>query len=217
MSEEVMAEKVAAQLRRDILQGKFPPGSPVKERDNARDMGISRTPMREAIRILAKEGLLVLRPARSPIVAQPTFKEVADEIEVLLSLECLSARLACRNATDVDVAKIATLQAEIAEKYSLVDKPELFEMDMAFHSAIAEATHNASLYSTYRAYLERLWRARYLSARQKHNRDQVIAQHTALLNAIIARDETTAQEVITAHLGALAEDIRPVLEEEQSD
>ncbi|MEQ9673915.1 MAG: winged helix-turn-helix domain-containing protein, partial [Roseovarius indicus] len=69
MAEGILAEQIANQLRRDILRGKLAPGASIKERDNAAEMGVSRTPMREAIRILAQDGLVILRPARSPIVA----------------------------------------------------------------------------------------------------------------------------------------------------
>ena len=103
LTEASLPEQIAAQLRRDILSGKFPPGSPMKERDNAAEMGVSRTPMREAIRILAKEGLVVLRPARSPIVAQLTLKQISDNIEVLTALELLAADLACQNGSDSQV------------------------------------------------------------------------------------------------------------------
>ena len=71
---------IAARLRREILTGALPPGSPVKERDHAERLGVSRTPLREAVRILAKEGLVTLRPLRSPLVADPTRDEALDEV-----------------------------------------------------------------------------------------------------------------------------------------
>ncbi len=215
MADQVLAEQVAAQLRRDILRGKFAPGASIKERDNAAVLGVSRTPMREAIRILAKEGLLILRHSRSPIVAQPTFKEVSDAVEVLLSLEFLSAELACRNATDADIEEIHGIHDQIAEQYDHLDPLDLFEIDMAFHTAIARATHNDALLTTYRSYLERLWRARFLSAKQKRNRDRVVNQHSAILAALEARDAQKAKARIGEHLGNLAESIRPVIEQEQ--
>jgi len=217
MASEVLAEQIAAKLRRDILRGELPPGSSVKERDNAGELGVSRTPMREAIRMLAKEGLLVLRPARSPIVARPSFKEIADAVEVLLALENLSVELACKNATADDFARIDAIHASIAEDYDKLDALDLFEVDMDFHTAIAAATHNAALFTTYRSYLERLWRARYLSARQKRNRDRVIGHHAAIVAAIKARDTTAAKAAIQRHLGNLAGSIRPVIEGEQGD
>lgn len=217
MTEPILAEQIASQLRRDILRGRFPPGSSIKERDNAAELGVSRTPMREAIRILAKEGLLVLRPSRSPVVAQPSFKEVSDEVDVLLALENLSVELACRNASAHDLAGIRALHEDIARQYDQLDPLDLFEIDMAFHSAIAAATHNASLFSTYRSYLERLWRARFLSARQKRNRERVVREHAAILEALEAGDATAVKAAINQHLGKLTQDIRPVFEGEQKD
>lgn len=216
MADQVLAENIANQLRRDILRGKFLPGAPIKERDNAAEMGVSRTPMREAIRILAREGLLVLRASRSPIVANPTFKEVSDAVDVLLALEDLSVVLACRNAKEKDLSAIGAIHQNIADRYNELEPLDLFELDMSFHSTIAVASHNASLIATYRSYLERLWRARFLSARQRRNRDRVVNHHSALLKAIVERDENAAKAAIRTHLGNLAADIRPVMEEEQS-
>ena len=217
MADQVLAEDIAARLRRGILRGKFPPGAPIKERDNAAEMGVSRTPMREAIRILAREGLINLRHSRSPIVANPSFKEISDAVDVLLALENLANALACRNASEEDIENIRSIHEEIAAKYDQLNPLELFEIDMAFHSAIAESTHNDTLYKAYRTLLERLWRARFLSARQRRNRDRVVSHHSAIMDALDARDEAAAQAAVNRHLGALAEDIRPVIEEESNN
>ncbi len=214
MADQVLAEQVAANLRRDILRGKFPPGASIKERDNATEMGVSRTPMREAIRILAKEGLIVLHASRSPTVAKPSFKEVSDAVDVLLALENLSVKLACRNASDQDLKNIRSIHDRISAEYYRLEAIDLFEIDMAFHSQIAKATQNSALFETYQSYLERLWRVRFLSARQKRNRDRVVSHHLDILEALEARDEKAAKGAINQHLGALAADIRPVIEEE---
>ncbi|MBD3678780.1 MAG: GntR family transcriptional regulator [Rhodobacteraceae bacterium] len=214
MADKVLAEQIAARLRREILRGKFPPGASIKERDNAIEMGVSRTPMREAIRILAKEGLIVLRHSRSPIVAQPTPKEISDAVDVLLALEYLSADLACRNATDNELAKIRSIHERIAENYNILDPLDLFELDMMLHDSIAQSTHNDAFLATYRSYLERLWRARFLSARQKRNRELVIAEHSAIVEAVEARDTEATKKAIDGHLGRLASNILPVIEEE---
>lgn len=214
MAEPVLAENIAAHLRRDILRGKFAPGATIKERDNAAELGVSRTPMREAIRMLAREGLLILRPSRSPVVANPCFKDVSDQVEVLLALEELAVSCACRNATDEDLAQIAALQDQFHAGYETEDPLDMFEVDMAFHSAIVEAAHNPALYATYRTYLERLWRARFVSASNRRNRDRAVGHHAKLVKALFARDESAARTAIMEHLGGLAEDIRPVIEDE---
>lgn len=214
-SGETLAEQIAHQLRRDILRGKLAPGQQVKERDTAFDLGVSRTPMREAIRILAKEGLILLRPARSPVVVNPTFKEVADQVAVLLALEKLSAELACAEATAADLARIRGICDRMSDLYDRVDDLDLFEIDMSFHTAIAEASHNPALAETHRSFLARLWRARYLSARQRRNRERVIGDHTRIVDALDARDKAAVNVALDRHLGKLAADIGRVLEEER--
>jgi DNA-binding GntR family transcriptional regulator len=207
MSEEVLAEQIATQLRREILRGKLPPGATIKERDNASEMGVSRTPLREAIRILATEGLVELRPARSPIVSMPTVKQVSDDIEVLLAVEILSAELACVRATDEDIAGIAAIQAEIAAKFDTVDPLDLFEIDMNFHRAIALAAHNAPLADIHRTFLGRLWRSRFLAAVQRRNRERVVAHHDDILAALQNRDPVAIRANILKHIGNLQRDI----------
>jgi len=214
MVDQTLPEQIAAQLRRDILRGKLPSGSAIKERDNATEMGVSRTPMREAIRILAKEGLVILRPSRSPLVAKPVFDEIADQVAVLLALEKLSAELACERATAEEISALWAINDQMAELYYTADTLDLFEIDMSFHTAIAAASHNAALAETHRAYLARLWRARYLSASQRRNRERVIRQHSDILKALETRDAAAVSAAIDRHLGNLAEDIRPVIEEE---
>lgn len=214
MAEEMLAEQIANQLRRDILRGKLPPGAAVKERENAIEMGVSRTPMREAIRILAKEGLVVLRPSRSPVVAQPDIKDVSDQAEVLIALEKLSAELACRNASDHDLDQIAAIVAHMAAHFDTTDPLDMFEIDMSFHTAIAQASGNRALAETHRSFLQRLWRARYLAASQRRNRERVVSQHTQIIDALRARNYEAARKAIDLHLWNLAEDIQKVISQE---
>lgn len=216
MADQTLAENIAVQLRRDILRGILKPGESIKERDNAAEMGVSRTPMREAIRILAKEGLVVLRPSRSPIVAPLDFKSVSDQAEVLIALEKLSAELACKNATDEDIDRLEKIVTVMSEKFYETDPLDMFEIDMSFHTAIAEASHNLALASTHRSYLERLWHARYLAASQRRNRERVVNEHTQILVAMRNRDIAAARAAIENHLWHLADDIRVQIERHNS-
>ncbi|KUF12099.1 GntR family transcriptional regulator [Pseudoponticoccus marisrubri] len=212
-----LPEQIANQLRRDILRGKLPPGATIKERDSAAELGVSRTPMREAIRILAKEGLVVLRPARSPIVAQPSFRDVADNIEVLSALELLSAELACARASEEQIAEIVAVQDRMAASYDTLDLIDVFELDMKFHRAIARASNNAVLAETHRAILSRLWRARYLSASRKKSRDRVLAQHSAIVEGLRARDAQAVRNHLHSHLEQLLVNVREFFETEDED
>ncbi|WP_116599406.1 GntR family transcriptional regulator [Primorskyibacter marinus] len=217
MTDNSLAEKIATSLRRDILRGALAPGAQIKERDSAQGMGVSRTPMREAIRILAKEGLVMLRASRSPVVADPSLKEVTDAIVVLAALETLSGKLACRNATDQDIANIRGIHEHFVKAYDHVDTLDLFEIDMSFHLAIASASHNTSLADTHRSYLERLWRARFLSARRRRARDRVLKQHGEIIAGLEARDVIRVTGQIEQHLEHLVLNIETYFEERASE
>jgi len=212
-----LPEKIAAQLRRDILNGKYAPGTTIKERDNASELGVSRTPMREAIRILAKEGLLVLRPARSPIVAHPTFKQIADNIEVLSALELLSADLACRNASDAQIEEVVAAQDIFEAMYDKLDRVDVFELDMKFHLSITRASNNDVLIETHRSILARMWRARFLSARRQDSRDRVLRQHTMIVEGLVRRDADAVRQNLSDHLEHLLVNVREYFESDDTD
>lgn len=206
-AENSKAEAIAYELRREILRGSLAPGAPIKERDNAQRQGVSRTPMREAIRILAKEGLVQLRPLRSPVVADPSLREITDQIQVLHALELLSAELACERASEMEIAHIGTLKDRIEAIYGQADTLDVFELDMEFHTSIVRAAHNPSLAETHHAFMSRLWRARYLSARRKSSRERVLRQHHAIHAALLARDLTAIKAEVSAHLEAMVDNI----------
>lgn len=206
--EETLAETIAYEIRREILRGTLPPGAPIKERDNAERQGVSRTPMREAIRILAKEGLVQLRPLRSPVVADPSLEEIVDQVHVLHTLELLAGELACERATPEDLDKISALKRRIEAIYGEADTLDVFEIDMQFHAAIVAASHNVALAETHGAYMARLWRARYLSARRKKARSRVIRQHDAILDALRARDPQRVKAETDSHLADMILNIR---------
>jgi DNA-binding GntR family transcriptional regulator len=214
MASNPLPEKIAYQLRRDILRGKLAPDAPIKERDVAAEQDVSRMPVREAIRILAQEGLVLLRPSRSPIVARPSFKEVADQTEVLIALEKLSAELACRHASDADIDRLAEITDRIATEFDHMDPLDMFEVDMSFHRAIADASRNQALAETHSSYLARLWRTRYLAASQRRNRERVVTEHGRIISALRDRDPRAARAAIDSHLWHLAEDIRELIEAE---
>ncbi len=198
---------IAARLRREILTGELPPGSALKERDNAQRLGVSSTPLREAVRILGQEGLVTLRPLRSPVVADPSLAEVLDEIAVLRQLEIFSGGLACQNASPEEIEAIATLAADVAAHHATGDKVDVFDQDMRMHTAIADAAHNAALSRTYREYLARLWRVRFVSARERADAPRVLADHQDMIAALRARDSQRMTAAIASHLDGMVRNI----------
>ena len=198
---------IADRLRREILTGAIAPGSPIKERDHAERLGISRTPLREAVRILAKEGLVTLRPLRSPLVTDLTRAEAMDEVAVLRLLELAGGELACANATDAEIAAIAALARAVEDNHATGDKVEVFDIDMRMHRAIVAAGHNAALSRSYGEYLARLWRIRFLSARRRSDAAQVLAAHRGMVDALAARDWPAMRAHMESHLDGLVRNL----------
>lgn len=198
---------IAGRLRREILTGAIAPGSPIKERDHAERLGISRTPLREAVRILAKEGLVTLRPLRSPLVTDLTRAEAMDEVAVLRLLELAGGELACANATDSEIAAIAALARAVEDNHATGDKVEVFDIDMRMHRAIVAAGHNAALSRSYGEYLARLWRIRFLSARRRSDAAQVLAAHRGMVDALAARDWPAMRAHMESHLDGLVRNL----------
>ncbi|WP_273499822.1 GntR family transcriptional regulator [Paracoccus sphaerophysae] len=198
---------IADRLRREILTGAIAPGSPIKERDHAERLGISRTPLREAVRILAKEGLVTLRPLRSPLVTDLTRAEAMDEVAVLRLLELAGGELACANATEAEIAAIAALARAVEDNHATGDKVEVFDIDMRMHRAIVAAGHNAALSRSYGEYLARLWRIRFLSARRRSDAAQVLAAHRGMVDALAARDWPAMRAHMESHLDGLVRNL----------
>lgn len=198
---------IADQMRREILTGAIPPGSPIKERDHAERLGVSRTPLREAVRILAQEGLVILRPLRSPLVTDLTRGEAMDEVAVLRLLELAGGELACAHATDSEIAAIAALARTVEQNHATGDKVEVFDLDMRMHRAIVAAGHNAALSRSYDEYLSRLWRIRFLSAQLRSDAAQVLAAHRGMVEALAARDWPVMRAHMEAHLDGLVRNL----------
>lgn len=215
MSERPLAENLAASLRREILLGTRAPGSLIKERDSAAGRGASRTPLREAIRILASEGLVTLRPSRSPVVADPTKVEILDDLTVMNTLESLGARLACIHSKPAELAEISALHEKMLQISDTADAVDYFEVDMRFHRLITAASHNASLIDTHAAYMARLWRPRFLAASLRSDRARVLQQHGAIVKGLVMRDMELVNAEVESHMRHLVLNISDIYDQKE--
>lgn len=195
-----LSEDAATQLREMILLEKLPPGTPLPERDLAEALGVSRTPMREAVRLLANEGLVAFSPTRRPFVADPTLQEINDCLRVQGTLEALAGELACGLISDQEIAEIEKINASI-ERVRLAEGPlEAFRLDMRFHEKIVEAAQNDALAETHATYNARLWRVRFLSSQRAEGREDTQAEHDEILKALKQRDAKATSEALRTHL-----------------
>ncbi len=195
-----LAAEAADNLREFILLGKLGPGMPVRERDLAEAFGISRTPLKEALRILESEGLIDYGPTRRPVVADPSLDEINDWLRVQGALEALAGELACEAATDKQLTNIERLNESIKEARDADGQLEAFRRDMAFHKSIVEASGNRALLGSHATYNARLWRVRFLSSQRVASREGTRREHLEIVEALKARDSVAAQKALKRHL-----------------
>lgn len=205
-----LSDEAADALRELILLEKLEPGTPVPERDLAEGLGISRTPLKDALRILETEGLIEYGPTRRPRVAAPSLEEIAQNIDVLGALESLAGDLACQMATDADIADITRLQQNMQDAPADLPDLDFFHLDMAFHARIVEAAQNGPLKQTHGQYNARLWRARFMSSRQADRRDNTLAEHTAITKALQARDGRLTAREMRNHLQSTIRNLKRI-------
>lgn len=208
-----LSDDIADLLRELILLEKFHPGMPLSEREIAASLGISRTPLREAIRLLEREGLVEYSASRRPRVANPSLQEITDYLCVQGQLEALGGELACANATDEELENIAHLNQELIDKYGKEDSLDSFQRDMAVHSAIVAAGHNKPLIETHATYNARLWRARYLSSQRKTSLEQTLQEHREFVEALLRRDVQRTATALRDHLTTAVSNITLAFQE----
>ena len=195
-----LSAETAEKLRELILLEKLPPGMHIPERDLAEALGISRTPMREALRTLAIEGLVEFTATRRSRVANPSIDELRESMTVLATLEALGGELACAIATDREITAIADLNQKMIECTDKFSAINFFNTDMAFHSSIIASTHNQALIDTHRQYNAKLWRARFMSSKRKQGRAKTLQQHQDITNALVYRNASKMAQVMRSHI-----------------
>ena len=178
-----------------------------RERETAAALGVSRTPLRESLRILATEGLVDIEPNRPPRVANPSIARLGDLLEVLGTLESLAGELACSHATDKALEDICQLELTMQEESDNSDPLRFFELDMHFHQSIVKASNNEALMNTHQTYNSQLWRARFVSSRERVNRPGTLRQHSTIIKALKKRDGPACSQALKQHLNAGLENI----------
>lgn len=197
-----LSQSVADRLRQMIVLDELPSGERLRERHLAQTLNVSRTPLREALKILAAEGLVELAPNRGATVSGFSVGDVADKLAVLAALERLAGELACDNASDAEVAEIRALHHEMFAAYSRGDRKAYFQANQAIHLAIVAASGNAELVETHGRLNTQLYRVRYVSNLSNSLWPTAVEEHERILEALTARDRTKLGELLFAHLGS---------------
>lgn len=193
-------DEVVARLRDLIIRGELGPNERLGERELCERFEISRTPLREALKVLAAEGLIELLPHRGARVASLTRADVQHMFEVMASLEALSGELAAERITEEQLAEIDALHAGMLEAYQRRDLPVYFDRNQAIHERIIVASGNPVLGEVYQGLSARIRRARYAANTSEERWAAAVREHEAMLAALHARDAAGLAEILRDHL-----------------
>lgn len=191
---------VAGQLRERIIQGEFPPGARLNERALCDLLGVSRTPLREAFRVLAAEGLVQIEPNRGAQVVALSEANIREAFEVIGGLEAMSCRLACERATDTEIAEIRALTYEMMASHARHDLPTYFRTNREIHERISLAAHNSLLKQLYDAQNARIQNLRFVSNENRQKWDLAMREHIEMAEALEARDADRLAGIMRQHL-----------------
>ena len=187
-------------LREAILKGELKPGERLMELQLASKLGVSRTPIREAIRMLEQEGLAVTMPRKGAEVAKMTLKDMEDVLEVREALDELAAKIACKKISDEQLANLKTIKDEFKRSMDSGDVKKIAEEDVKFHDAIYEATNNAKLVSMMNNIREQMYRYRLEYIKDADKRQILVVEHDYILKAIRSRHVAEAKKAIREHI-----------------
>ncbi len=192
--------EVADRLRDLIVQGELEPGARLNERLLTERFGISRTPLREAIKMLASEGLVQLLPNRGAVVTSITRKSALDMFQIIGVLESLAGELACERATDRDIDEIASLHEKMRRHHKRRELNDYFRLNQEIHQRIVDCAGNVELADIYRRLSVRLRRARYMANYSKERWDAAMAEHEQILEALTERHAKRLKALLATHL-----------------
>ena len=187
-------------LRQMIVAGELAPGQRISEREVGEQLdGVSRTPLREAFKILAAEGLVTISPNRGASVTALSIAEVDDTIELLVGLEGLAAETACERISEADLAAIDELHQRMAAAFSAGQLMAYFELNQAIHQRLVDAGGNRVLSRIYAAECARIRRYRYAGNRRHERWELAFAEHEQILVALRERNGPLLREILCAH------------------
>lgn len=187
-------------LRQAILRGELEPGERLMEITLANKLGVSRTPIREAIRKLELEGLVTMIPRRGAVVASISEKDMRDVLEVRVTLEELAVSLACKNFTDDAITELKAAQNRFENAVIAHDIMKIVDADVAFHDVIYNCTNNARLIQMISNLRETMYRYRLEYIKDARNHSILINEHNDIIDCLAKRDVEGVKKSIRIHI-----------------
>ena len=206
-------ERAAERLRDMIVQGALAPGAPLVEVELSNALGISRTPLREALKLLAQDGLVELRVNRSPRVRSLVAGDIRDLFEALSGVERIAAEMAASRITTDELRRLADLQAEIVSEHHAGRRAAYFAANRTIHRTIVQAARNRTIADLHASLLGRAEQVRFFALRLEDRWEQSIVEHQEVLDALAARDALRAGQLLGVHVGHTADVVAACLAE----
>jgi DNA-binding GntR family transcriptional regulator len=195
-----LRELVFVSLREAIIQGQLKPGERLMELQLAEELGVSRTPVREAIRKLELEGFVVMLPRKGAYVAGITDKDITDVFEVRAALEALAAGLAAERITDRELERLERSVVQISELTEQPDLDALVQEDAQFHEIIYRASRNQRLSQILTNLQEQIQRFRLTTLSRPGRTREALEEHKQIVDAISERNVELAQKLAWEHI-----------------
>jgi DNA-binding GntR family transcriptional regulator len=193
-------EQVALRLREMLVESRIAPGAKLNERELSEVLNVSRTPLREAIKMLAAEGLVELLPNRGAIAVELSQADVLNTFEVMAGLEAQSGELAAERITDAELVEIQAMHYEMLAAYTRRDLPAYYRLNSAIHAAINAAAKNPVLSATYRQVNARLQALRFRSNQDGDKWGAAMKEHEQMIDALTQRNPAAMRAVLLSHL-----------------
>lgn len=187
-------------LRQAILRGTLQPGERLMEIHLAQKLGVSRTPVREAIRMLELDGLVTMIPRKGAVVAEITVSDLEDVLEVRAALEELAVRKACQNMNDEQMRALEKAEDRFVRSLRKTDLIACAQADVEFHEIISDATGNQRLIQILNNIREQIYRYRLENLKDKKSHANLVEEHAAIRQALRERSESKAQEAVRVHI-----------------
>lgn len=194
-------EQVTQRLRQMLVEGQIAPGAKLNERELCEAINVSRTPLREAIKTLAAEGLVELLPNRGAIAVALSESDILNTFEVMAGLEGQSGELAAQRITEGELAEIKAMHYEMMAAYTRRDLSTYYRLNAAIHRAINAAARNPVLTATYTQVNARLQALRFRSNQDGEKWARAMQEHNQMIAALEAHDSAALRAVLVAHLG----------------
>jgi DNA-binding GntR family transcriptional regulator len=195
-----LAGALADRLRQMIIEGELPPGMRLNERALCDRLGASRTPLREAFRLLAAEHLVELQPNRGAQVVSLSDDDIRESFEVMGALEALAGELACRHMTSAELAEVKALTFEMLACHARRDLSAYYRINRVIHQCINRAARNALLTQVYTNLNQRIENLRFRSNFDQAKWDAAAREHAQMVEALESRDAARLGEILRRHL-----------------